>query len=106
MSPQRLRECFIIAEQNAYKASCADQVTNVTVLAILDPSEIVTLGIRSIREINSITQHPLLVFILQINLGKLVAYKELHCNNTRVTHKKAKRQFYLIDPLTACSSSQ
>lgn len=93
MSPQRLRECFIITEQNAYKASCADQVseTNVTVLAILDPSEIVTLGIRSIREINSITQRPLLVFILQINLGKLVAYKELHCNNTRVRHKKSQK---------------
>lgn len=82
MSPQRLRECFIITEQNAYKASCADQVskTNVTVLAILDPSEIVTLGIRSIREIN-----------YKINLGKLVAYKELHCNNTRVTHKKSQK---------------
>ena len=57
----------LVGEENAYKATCADQAskTSVTVLAILDPSENFTLGIK--RGINSITLHPLLVSVLSIS---------------------------------------
>lgn len=65
----------LVGEENAYKATCADQAskTNVTVLAILDPSESFTLGIK--RGINSITLHPLLV-LLHRCLGKLTKPKD------------------------------